>query len=115
MPWNKTPDVAMYKGADWNGLVNIVSSCTPQSAMRIALKDPTITFFFYCRESMYLEPTGGNSPSPDPTADVKWIVANGYAGVMAFAFETTDNVTLMGTLVDALLGPGNWNQSAAVS
>jgi hypothetical protein len=365
MPWNKTPDVAMYKGADWNGLVNIVPGCTPQTAMRIALKDPTITFFFYCRESMYLEPTGGNpgrffnagdavffngssqlwpgsapqcdtyqrqgmtiayinpqsvsqflslgsyttswgtpaidvailfagnyaadtlpylrannndpptsqpfdqniqtvldsgaistlqslgltvmvsitnghsqvgwseftsqadaqrfasylasdvvgpygldgididdeysdgvpqdsslamvttlmrstmpnlliskvvdsteylsnswnghtlasnltycwnmsyglpaedalppyvpagvaantlsmgfwsgSPSPDPTADVNWIVANGYAGVMVFAFETTDNVTLMGTLVDALLGPGNWNQSAAVS
>lgn len=60
MPWKKTANVAMYKGADWSGLVAQVPDCSPESAQRIALKNPDISFFFYCREPMYLEPTDGN-------------------------------------------------------
>jgi hypothetical protein len=49
--------------------------------------------------------------SRDPAGDVRWLKDNGYAGVMVFAFEDSSNVTLMGQLVNWLLGPGNWNQS----
>jgi hypothetical protein len=33
----------------------------------------------------------------------------GYAGAMIFGFEEQANVDLMGVLVDAWYGPGNWN------
>ncbi len=60
MPWAKTPDVAMYKGADWSGLVETVSQCSPGLAFRIARLNPDISFFFFCREGMVLEATAGN-------------------------------------------------------
>lgn len=60
MPWNKTPNVAMYKGADWSGLVKTVPQCSPQQAFRITRLDPSISFFFFCREYMVLEATAGN-------------------------------------------------------
>lgn len=58
MPWKKTPNVAMYKGADWNTLIKKVPNCTPQQAKRIAVQDPEISFFFFCREYMVLETLG---------------------------------------------------------
>jgi hypothetical protein len=48
-------------------------------------------------------------PSPDPTQNVEWLKSNGYAGAMVFAFEEQANVNLMGVLVDAWYGGGNWN------
>jgi len=55
MPWSKTANVAMYKGANWDSYVKTVSGCSPQQAQRIALLDPDISFFFFCRDYMVLE------------------------------------------------------------
>ncbi|MFL6253468.1 MAG: hypothetical protein ACJ74T_00460 [Pyrinomonadaceae bacterium] len=51
-------------------------------------------------------------PSSDPDQDVQWLKANGYAGVMAYAFEEQANIDLMGRLVNDWYGPGNWNPPA---
>ena len=48
-------------------------------------------------------------PSSDPAADVAWVKANGYAGVMVYAFEIQENQDLLGNLVNLWCGPGNWN------
>jgi hypothetical protein len=50
----------MYKGANWDGLIKTVSGCTAESARIIATMDPDISFFFFCRDNMVLEPTNGN-------------------------------------------------------
>ena len=44
----------MFQGADWSGLRFTVHDCSPQQAQRIAMLDPTISFFFFCREPMVL-------------------------------------------------------------
>jgi len=62
MPFTKTANVAMYEGADWSGFKQTVSGCTAQSARRIAMLDPTIRFFFFCREPMVL--TNQQWPAP---------------------------------------------------
>ena len=49
------------------------------------------------------------SPSRSPTKDVRWIHDKGYAGVMVFGFEEQSNVDLLGDLVNAWYGAGNWN------
>src|ERR1700748_316221 len=38
-------------------------------------------------------------PSSTPDQDVQWLINKGYAGIMVYAFETQDNVNLMGQLV----------------
>ena len=58
MPFNMMPNVAQYGGADWSNLVTRISGSTPQSAQRVAMSNPDITFFFYCREPMYLDGQG---------------------------------------------------------
>ncbi|MEN2400426.1 glycosyl hydrolase family 18 protein [Flavobacterium sp. MC2016-06] len=58
MAWIKKSDVAMFKGANWNTLIKRVPNCTPETAKRIAIKNPKITFFFFCREYMVLETLG---------------------------------------------------------
>ncbi|TDW47226.1 glycosyl hydrolase family 18 (putative chitinase) [Flavobacterium sp. 270] len=58
MAWIKKTDVAMFKGANWNTLIKKVPNCTPEMAKRIAIKNPKITFFFFCREYMVLETLG---------------------------------------------------------
>lgn len=60
MPYIKSDNVAMYKGADWSGLIKTVSNCTAESARIIATVDPGIAFYFFCREFMILEPANGN-------------------------------------------------------
>lgn len=60
MPYISQQNVAMYKGANWDGLIKIVPNCTPESARIIATLDPSISFFFFCRDGMVLEPMGGN-------------------------------------------------------
>lgn len=54
MPWAKTGNVAMYGGADWSNYKKTVPDCTPEQARRIAILDPTISFFFCAREYMVL-------------------------------------------------------------
>lgn len=56
--WAKKSDVAMYQGADWNNHVKTVSQCSPEKAKRISLKDPNISFFFFCRERIDLGKQG---------------------------------------------------------
>lgn len=51
------------------------------------------------------------SLSPNPCDDVAWLKTNGYEGVMVYAFQEDQNATLLGTLVDAWCGPGNWNKT----
>lgn len=46
------------------------------------------------------------------TADVAWLKAHGYEGVMVYAFEDAPDQALLGKLVDAWHGPGNWNKLA---
>jgi hypothetical protein len=58
MTWSKTPNVAMFKGANWDSLIRKVPNCSPEQAKRIALQNPAITFFFFCREYMVLETLG---------------------------------------------------------
>src|SRR4051794_5598650 len=62
MPWTKTDNVAMYGQADWSGWVRTVPNCTPQQAQRLAMADPAIRFFFFCREFMVLT----NPAWPEP-------------------------------------------------
>ncbi|MBT2118903.1 hypothetical protein KK141_11240 [Dyella sp. LX-66] len=62
MPWIKTANVAQYEGADWSNYVKTVSHCTPAKAQLIAFQDPSISYFFYCREFMVL--TDGRSFKP---------------------------------------------------
>lgn len=50
-----------------------------------------------------------NQQSATPEADVQWLLSNGYAGAMMFAFEEQSNIDLMGELVNDWYGPGNWN------
>ena len=58
MAWIKKENVAMFKEANWNTLIKRVSNCTPEEAKRIAIKNPKISFFFFCREFMVLETLG---------------------------------------------------------
>jgi hypothetical protein len=51
-------------------------------------------------------------PSRTPAKDVKWARDSGYAGAMVYGFEEKSNVDLMGKLVNAWYGPGNWNKVA---
>jgi hypothetical protein len=48
-------------------------------------------------------------PSATPDQDVEWLLKNGYAGAMIFAFEEQSNIDLMGQIVNDWYGPGNWN------
>lgn len=56
--------------------------------------------------------TAGSGPA-DPTSYVQWVQANGYAGAMVYAFEQQANVDLMGQIVNAWYGVGNWNPPAS--
>jgi hypothetical protein len=47
--------------------------------------------------------------SKDPARYVQWVTNQSYAGVMLYPFEGQANIDLMGVLVNALYGPGNWN------
>ncbi len=57
--WKKVPNVAQYKGADWNNEVKRVSGTTLEGAMQIAESDSQISFFFFMKSSMFLEGKAG--------------------------------------------------------
>jgi len=56
--WIKVSNVAEYKGASWNNLVKKTTSTTVEAAKEYAASDANITFFFFARESVILEPHG---------------------------------------------------------
>ncbi|MEM7425255.1 MAG: glycosyl hydrolase family 18 protein [Pseudomonadota bacterium] len=58
MPFSKSPNVAQYQNADWDNHVKTVSGTTVEAARRIAVMDPQITFFFYCRQAVALGQQG---------------------------------------------------------
>jgi hypothetical protein len=53
------------------------------------------------------------APSRAPSQNVHWLLDNGYAGIMLFAFQDEPNVKLMGDLINDWYGPGNWNPPTA--
>lgn len=55
----KTPNVAQYKGANWDNLVKKESMCSLEKAQKIALSDPNISFFFLVQSAMFLEGKSG--------------------------------------------------------
>ncbi len=44
--------------------------------------------------------------------EVEWLKSNGYGGVMIFAFQNSNNRDLMGQVINAWYGPGNWNYNS---
>lgn len=108
MPFTFSPNVAEYKGASWDNYVTTVPNTTPQAAQRVAMCDPAITFFFYCREPMVLEGkgtfnpgdavffTGTPWPGSAPQADIyqKDYFTCGYVGVNDNAFSNVGCYTL---------------------
>ena len=52
-----------------------------------------------------------DQPATPPTLGVEWLKANGYAGYMVYAGDDAPDQALLGQLVDAWSGPGNWNRS----
>ena len=54
MSWTKKADVAMFGDANWDGFIKKVSNSSPEQAKRIAMKNPKIAFFFFCRGNLDL-------------------------------------------------------------
>ena len=52
----KTPNVAMYKGADWSGMLRVGNFATADDALQNANATGGQTFFFYCRGPLDLGP-----------------------------------------------------------
>src|ERR1700741_1838497 len=108
MPFTFSPNVAEYKGASWSNFIKTVSNTTPQAAQRIAMADPAITFFFYCRDYMVLEGKGtfypGDAvffsgtpwPGSAPQTDIyeKDFFTTGYVGVNDNQFSNVGCYTL---------------------
>lgn len=62
MPFVMTPNVAMFAGADWSAFRKTVPNCSPEQGRRIAMVDPEIRFFFFCRDGMVLENPAWSEP-----------------------------------------------------
>ena len=62
MTWKKVGNVAQYKwaskGSIWDNEIERKSGMTAESAQEYANKDPRINFFFFMRQSMFLEAGG---------------------------------------------------------
>jgi hypothetical protein len=56
--WIKNPNLAQFKEADWSNLKKTIPNTTVEAAKLYANSDPTINFFFYCRQDVTLEPHG---------------------------------------------------------
>lgn len=58
--FEKIPNVAQYKEADWSQAISIARGITVSEAIEIANKNPEITFFFYTKgDQMILEKKDG--------------------------------------------------------
>lgn len=54
--YQKTPDVAQYKGADWENVIGLAKGLSLKEAETIANSNPVITYFFFMKGSfMFLE------------------------------------------------------------
>lgn len=59
--FNKVPDVAQYKNADWDNLIGVAKGVSINQAYTIANENPDISFFFYTKGGqMVLETTNGD-------------------------------------------------------
>lgn len=108
MPFVISPNVAESTGVSWSNLIKRVPNTTPHAAQRIAMADPAITFFFYCRQSLVLEDEGMFSPGdavffsgtprpgPAPQADIyrKELFATAYVEVNSNNFADVGCYTL---------------------
>jgi len=56
--FNKIPNVAQYKHADWSHVVGIAKGISLTEAYRIADANPEITFFFYTKGDQMVLETG---------------------------------------------------------
>jgi hypothetical protein len=54
--WIESKNTAEYKGASWSNLVETKTSTTVEKAKEYASTKSDITFFFYCRQAVILEP-----------------------------------------------------------
>jgi hypothetical protein len=54
MGWKRVGNAAQYENANWANFVSKQSNTTATNAMRMACADPSITFFFFCREAVLL-------------------------------------------------------------
>lgn len=61
--WKRTPCYAVYKGANWNNLGEIVEKCDLKRALEIA-HTKKYPCFFYCWEAMYLEGNANRKFNP---------------------------------------------------
>ena len=57
--WNKQPNVAQYKGADWKNEMRRERGITLEQAKKIGASDPNITFFFYVKARIRMEGKSG--------------------------------------------------------
>jgi hypothetical protein len=58
--FEKIPDVAQYKNADWDNVIGIAHHVSLAEAQRMAAENPEVTFFFYMTGvSMVLEREDG--------------------------------------------------------
>jgi hypothetical protein len=59
--FQKVPDVAQYKMADWSGVVGIARNISRREAAKIAAENSEISFFFYTKGyQMVLETESGD-------------------------------------------------------
>ena len=131
MPWTMTQNVAQYQGANWDNYVKTVSNCSPAQAKLIAFQDPSITYFFYCRDPMVLtnghsfqsgdavffngtqKPWWGSAPQCDGYA--RLCLAVGYAGANAASLQTALEMTYEGgPALDAVIFTVNLNDVATI-
>lgn len=54
--WIKKDNVAEFKGASWKNLITSIPSTTVEAAKQYADADANITYFFYCKSGIALEP-----------------------------------------------------------
>jgi hypothetical protein len=56
--WTKRENLAQFKEADWSNFKIAIPNTTIEAAKQYADSNPNITFFFYCRNGINLEPHG---------------------------------------------------------
>ncbi|MGA8432869.1 MAG: glycosyl hydrolase family 18 protein [Candidatus Sulfotelmatobacter sp.] len=80
MPWIKSPNVAMYGGANWNTYIKTVPNSSPEQAKRIALLDPNISFFFFCRSGIEISDPSWPAPRRFNSGDAAFFSGKPWYG-----------------------------------
>ncbi|NEO83639.1 MAG: DUF2853 family protein [Spirulina sp. SIO3F2] len=63
--WRKLDNTVQFKAADWNNEIQRASSLTVEDAKQIAENNDTISYFFFVRESMFMEGHEGEPVWPE--------------------------------------------------